>query len=111
MQADPLPAETHRQLEQLVRHVRELDALVDELLSFARLQSSQQPPERLSLELEAFLDSVLADFAEEQERRGVVIHLDLTQAPRRPNWRHASPPAPCRISSATPCVIASARSG
>ncbi|HCV79071.1 MAG TPA: two-component sensor histidine kinase, partial [Pseudomonas sp.] len=83
LQADPLPAETHRQLEQLVRHVRELDALVDELLSFARLQSSQQPPERLSLELEAFLDSVLADFAEEQERRGVVVHLDLTQAPRR----------------------------
>lgn len=83
LQADPLPAETHRQLEQLVRHVRELDALVDELLSFARLQSSQQPPERLSLELEAFLDSVLADFAEEQERRGVVMHLDLTQAPRR----------------------------
>ena len=83
LQADPLPAETHRQLEQLVRHVRELDALVDELLSFARLQSSQQPPERLSLELEAFLDSVLADFAEEQERRGVVMHLDLTQAPRQ----------------------------
>ncbi len=60
LQADPLPAETQRQLEQLVRHVRELDALVDELLSFARLQSSQQPPERLNLELEAFLDSVLA---------------------------------------------------
>ena len=83
LQADPLPAETQRQLEQLVRHVRELDALVDELLSFARLQSSQQPPERLSLELEACLDSVLADFAEEQERRGVAVHLDLTQAPRR----------------------------
>ena len=83
LQADPLPAETHRQLEQLVRHVRELDALVDELLSFARLQSSQQPPERLSLELEAFLDSVLADFAEEQERRGVAVHLDLARAPTR----------------------------
>ncbi|MDT3721256.1 ATP-binding protein [Pseudomonas oryzihabitans] len=83
LQADPLPAATHRQLEQLVRHVRELDALVNELLSFARLQSSQQPPERLSLELEAFLDSVLADFAEEQERRGVEVHLELAAAPAR----------------------------
>ena len=83
LQADPLPVETQRQLEQLVRHVRELDALVDELLSFARLQSSQQPPERLGLDLEAFLDSVLADFAEEQERRGVEVHLDMAQAPMR----------------------------
>lgn len=83
LQADPLPTETQRQLEQLVRHVRELDALVDELLSFARLQSSQQPPERLGLDLEAFLDSVLADFAEEQERRGVEVHLDMAQAPMR----------------------------
>ena len=83
LQADPLPAATHRQLEQLVRHVRELDALVNELLSFARLQSSQQPPERLTLELEAFLDSVLADFAEEQERRGVEVHLELAAAPAR----------------------------
>jgi len=81
LQADPLPAETHRQLEQLVRHVRELDALVDELLSYARLQSSQQPLERLTLDLVAFLDSVLADFAEEQEHRGVALHLDLVGAP------------------------------
>lgn len=83
LQADPLPAETQRQLEQLVRHVRELDALVDELLSFARLQSSQQPPERLSLDLSAFLDSVLADFTEEQERRGVEVHLEFAAAPAR----------------------------
>lgn len=83
LQADPLPAETQRQLEQQIRHVRELDALVNELLSYARLQSSQQPPERQALTLGAFLDSVLADFSEEQERRGVTLSLDMAAAPEQ----------------------------
>ncbi|WP_323149561.1 ATP-binding protein [Pseudomonas oryzihabitans] len=83
LQADPLPAETQRRLEQQIRHVRELDALVNELLSYARLHASHEAPERQLLRLDEFLDSVLADFNEEQERRGVTLSLSVDQAPER----------------------------
>ncbi len=63
--------------------MRELDALVNELLSYARLHASHEAPERQLLRLDEFLDSVLADFNEEQERRGVTLSLSVDQAPER----------------------------
>lgn len=75
LQVDALPHDAQQQVELLERHVRELDELVGELLSFARLRSPQQSHERNAVELCAFLDSIVADFAEEEERRGVVIKM------------------------------------
>jgi len=81
IRSDELAPSTRIRLDQMIGHVRELDSLVGELLSYTRLQS---PYERAHLEpvhTAAFLDSVLIGFIEEQERRGIDLLVDTTLAP------------------------------
>lgn len=68
---DELPAASRKRLMQLVGHVRELDELVLELLSYSRLQTPGQPVERVEVSLLEFVDSILGSFAEELDSRGV----------------------------------------
>lgn len=80
IRSDELAPSTRVRLDQMIGHVRELDALVGELLSYTRLRS---PYERANLEAvhtAAFLDSVLIGFIEEQERRGVDLLVDTALA-------------------------------
>lgn len=75
--ADPLEPPTKRRLEQMLDHVRELDTLIDELLSYTRLQSPYQIPERQEVPMQAYLDSVLGAFIAEQESRNFTLILDV----------------------------------
>ncbi|MBA1189253.1 two-component sensor histidine kinase [Pseudomonas entomophila] len=68
---DEVPAGSRKRLLEMVGHVRELDALVLELLSYSRLHDAEQAREQVEVELPAFLDSVLGAFAEELDNRGV----------------------------------------
>ncbi|MDU9392102.1 ATP-binding protein [Pseudomonas japonica] len=68
---DELPAASRKRLMQLVGHVRELDELVLELLSYSRLQTPGQVVERVEVSLLEFIDSILGSFAEELDGRGV----------------------------------------
>ncbi len=78
--ADPLEAPTRMRLEQMLGHVRELDALIDELLSYTRLQSPYQRPEWQEVSLQAYLDSVLGGFIDEEEARQIRLTLDFNLA-------------------------------
>ncbi|MFW3894761.1 ATP-binding protein [Pseudomonas bharatica] len=68
---DELPAASRKRLMQLVGHVRELDELVLELLSYSRLQTPGQSVERVEVSLLEFVDSVLGSFAEELDSRDI----------------------------------------
>lgn len=68
---DELPASSRKRLMQLVGHVRELDELVLELLSYSRLQTPGQIVERVEVSLLEFVDSILGSFAEELDSRGI----------------------------------------
>ncbi|PWB29304.1 two-component sensor histidine kinase [Pseudomonas sp. SDI] len=68
---DELPPASRKRLLQLVGHVRELDALVLELLSYNRLQTPGQMGERVEVGLLEFVDSILGSFAEELDGRGI----------------------------------------
>lgn len=68
---DEVPASSRKRLLEMVGHVRELDALVLELLSYSRLHDAEQAREQVEVELPAFLDSVLGAYAEELDNRGV----------------------------------------
>lgn len=68
---DELPAASRKRLMQLVGHVRELDELVLELLSYSRLQTPGQIVERVEVSLLEFVDSILGSFAEELDGRGI----------------------------------------
>ena len=68
---DELPAAGRKRLMQLVGHVRELDELVLELLSYSRLQTPGQPVERVEVPLLEFVDSILGSFAEELDTRDI----------------------------------------
>jgi len=69
--SDELPAASRQRLMEMVSHVRELDELVLELLSYSRLQNPAQQPEQVQVVLEEFIDSILGSFAEELDNRGV----------------------------------------
>lgn len=77
--ADPLEAPTRLRLEQMLGHVRELDSLIDELLSYTRLQSPYQLPDLQEVPVQAYLDSVLGSFIAEQESRrfDLILQLDV----------------------------------
>ncbi|MEE4107180.1 ATP-binding protein [Pseudomonas viridiflava] len=80
---DPLEASTRLRLEQMVGHIRELDALIAELLSYTRLQSPYQQADRQDVPLQAFLDSVLGGFLDTQDARPFDLSLQTDTAPER----------------------------
>lgn len=68
---DEVPAASRKRLLELVGHVRELDELVLELLSYSRLHNADQARERVEVSLLELVDSVLGGFAEELDARGI----------------------------------------
>ncbi|CAG8863587.1 Sensor protein RstB [Pseudomonas fluorescens] len=68
---DEVPLASRKRLLGLVAHVRELDELVLELLSYSRLQNADQARERVEVSLLELVDSVLGGFAEELDSRGI----------------------------------------
>ena len=68
---DEVPPPCRKRLLELVGHVRELDELVLELLSYSRLQNADQARERVEVSLLELVDSVLGGFAEELDGRGI----------------------------------------
>ncbi|KXG82296.1 ATP-binding protein [Pseudomonas mosselii] len=68
---DEVPPASRKRLLGLVGHVRELDELVLELLSYSRLDSVDQARERVEVSLLELVDSVLGSFAEELDNRGI----------------------------------------
>ncbi|MFS0827195.1 ATP-binding protein [Pseudomonas phoenicis] len=68
---DEVPAASRKRLMELVGHVRELDELVLELLSYSRLENAEQVREQVEVSLAELLDSVLGGFAEELDSRGI----------------------------------------
>ncbi|WP_286902275.1 MULTISPECIES: ATP-binding protein [Pseudomonas] len=71
---DEMPPASRKRLLELVGHVRELDALVLELLSYNRLQNGQGG-ERVEVALPEFVDSILGSYAEELDGRGVSLEV------------------------------------
>ncbi|MCK8683082.1 ATP-binding protein [Pseudomonas umsongensis] len=64
--SDDLPATSRERLQGLVNHIRELDELVLELLSYSRLQNPARVPEPIEVSLDEFIDSILGSVDEEQ---------------------------------------------
>ena len=74
---DDLPETSRERLHVLVGHIRELDELVLELLSFSRLQNSRLTPDRVEVSLDEFIDSILGSFDEELEAPQIVLDVLL----------------------------------
>ncbi|MGY2342042.1 ATP-binding protein [Pseudomonas sp. SDO5532_S415] len=64
--SDDLPATSRQRLQGLVDHIRELDELVLELLSYSRLQNPARVPEQVEVSLDEFIDSILGSVDDEQ---------------------------------------------
>jgi two-component system OmpR family sensor kinase len=64
--SDDLPATSRERLQGLVDHIRELDELVLELLSYSRLQNPARVPEQVEVSLDEFIDSILGSVDDEQ---------------------------------------------
>jgi len=75
--SDDLPAASLERLQGLVAHIRELDELVLELLSYSRLQNPARLPERVEVSLDEFIDSILGSVDEELESPEIVIDVLL----------------------------------
>ncbi|TWD52206.1 ATP-binding protein [Pseudomonas sp. SJZ131] len=75
--SDDLPAASRERLQGLVAHIRELDELVLELLSYSRLQNPARLPERVEVSLDEFIDSILGSVDEELESPNIVIDVLL----------------------------------
>jgi two-component system OmpR family sensor kinase len=75
--SDDLPPPTRERLHGLVAHIRELDELVLELLSFSRLQNPARLPEQVEVALDEFIDSILGSIDEEQQSAQIVIDVLL----------------------------------
>lgn len=75
--SDDLPAASRERLQGLVAHIRELDELVLELLSYSRLQNPAQLPEQVEVVLDEFIDSILGSIDEELENPEIVIDVAL----------------------------------
>jgi two-component system OmpR family sensor kinase len=61
-----------RALARAGRHIRELDELVLELLSYSRLQNPARVPEQVEVSLDEFIDSILGSVDEEQSPEIVI---------------------------------------
>ncbi|NMX60430.1 two-component sensor histidine kinase [Pseudomonas sp. WS 5059] len=77
------PAASRERLQGLVAHIRELDELVLELLSYSRLQNPAQLPERVEVVLDEFIDSILGSIDDELENPEIVIDVVLDCAVER----------------------------
>ena len=75
--SDDLPAPSRERLQGLVAHIRELDELVLELLSYSRLQNPARLPERVEVSLDEFIDSILGSVDDELESPQIVIDVLL----------------------------------
>lgn len=75
---DDLPQASRERLQVLAGHIRELDELVLELLSFSRLQNPALVPERVEVSLDEFIDSILGSFDEELETPDIVLDVRLS---------------------------------
>ena len=75
--SDDLPAASRERLQGLVAHIRELDELVLELLSYSRLQNPARMPEQVEVSLDEFIDSVLGSVDEELQSPDLVIDVCL----------------------------------
>ena len=75
--SDEMPAASRERLQGLVAHIRELDELVLELLSYSRLQNPARLPEQVEVSLDEFVDSVLGSVDEELESPDIVIDVRL----------------------------------
>ena len=75
--SDDLPAASRERLQGLVDHIRELDELVLELLSYSRLQNPARLPEQVEVALDEFIDSILGSVDEELESPEIVIDVLL----------------------------------
>ena len=75
--SDELPAASRERLQGLVAHIRELDELVLELLSYSRLQNPARLPEQVEVSLDEFIDSILGSVDEELESPQIVIDVRL----------------------------------
>jgi len=75
--SDDLPTASRERLQALVAHIRELDELVLELLSYSRLQNPAQLPEQVEVSLDEFIDSILGSVDEELESPHVVMDVRL----------------------------------
>lgn len=75
--SDDLPATSRERLQGLVAHIRELDELVLELLSYSRLQIPAQLPEQVEVSLDEFIDSILGSVDDELESPDIVIDVSL----------------------------------
>lgn len=75
--SDDLPAASRERLQGLVAHIRELDELVLELLSYSRLQNPARVPEQVDVSLDEFIDSILGSVDEELESPDIVIDVLL----------------------------------
>lgn len=81
--SDDLPAPSRERLQGLVAHIRELDELVLELLSYSRLQNPQRLPEQVEVALDEFIDSILGSVDEDLAAPDVVIDVLLHGALER----------------------------
>ncbi|VVM94427.1 ATP-binding protein [Pseudomonas fluorescens] len=75
--SDDLPTASRERLQSLVAHIRELDELVLELLSYSRLQNPAQLPEQVEVSLDEFIDSILGSVDEELESPEIIIDVLL----------------------------------
>ncbi|VVM97042.1 Sensor protein RstB [Pseudomonas fluorescens] len=75
--SDDLPASSRERLQGLVAHIRELDELVLELLSYSRLQNPARVPEQVEVSLDEFVDSILGSVDEELSSPDIVIDVLL----------------------------------
>lgn len=74
---DDLPENSRERLQSMVGHIRQLDELVLELLSFSRLQNPKLIPERVEVALDEFIDSILGSFDEALESPDIVLDVRL----------------------------------
>jgi len=73
--SEDLPPAPRERLQGLVAHIRELDELVLELLSYSRLQNPERLPERVMVSMDEFVDSILGSFDEELEAPETVLDV------------------------------------
>src|SRR3546814_16316718 len=64
--SEDLPPASRERLQGLVAHIRELDELVLELLSYSRLQNPEHLPERVEVALAEFVARILGSVVEAQ---------------------------------------------
>ncbi|MEB0108890.1 MULTISPECIES: ATP-binding protein [unclassified Pseudomonas] len=81
--SEDMPQAGRERLQGLVAHIRELDELVLELLSYSRLQNPAQLPERVEVMLDEFIDSVLGSIDDELANPAIVIDVSLDCAVER----------------------------